>query len=235
MSTTLWPEGYYNTDGLVSAEFIDIKGKDVWKLVFQMTGCPDQKEVFCHMTGGAKAITYQTLAKLGWNGNSDSPTFSNPAAIEQLKLEHYQKSPNEPVRESWKTAAGTTPVPTDRKKQMEAEFRAYAKPSAAPAGRPAAPPPPKTPPATTPPASTKPASAPPPDDDESGDPAVTVANTKEEAWAVWDASMAAAGKQPDTAKWKAVIAEVGAEVGKKPAEFGPAEWTKVAQAGEIPF
>lgn len=242
MSTALWPEGYYDTDGLVSGEFTEINQKDCCKLTFQMANGGGTKTSLLFFNAGEnERISMEQLAKLGWNGNAERPEWATPQAVTQLKCEHYRK-PDGKVIESWKVAGTTAPIPKDRAKVLEAKFRS-AGGTPPPAGRPSSPPPasrPTQPPASAPPAA--PRSGPPPAAPSVPPPGTPVQHTKDSAWAVWEQTARERKEKHntgtgvvDTNEWVKAVQSLMAEFGKHETQFGPEEWGRMADLGDIPF
>ncbi len=239
MSNQLWPEGFYDTDGLVSGEFTEINQKDCCKLTFAMSNQNTTKTVLLFFNAGEnERISMEQLAKFGWNGSADNPQFSNPQAATQLKCEHYQKAPGK-VIESWKVAGTSAPLPKDRAKVLEAKFRSVA-PRPAPSGRPAAPPPASRPTQQAPAApSAPPASSPPPSAPVQAPPAAKVQHTKETAWKAWENAAKeldpTGNGQPDVQMWCQTRDKLMGEFGKHETEWGSEEWGKMAEVAGIPF
>ena len=241
MSTALWPEGYYDTDGLVSGEFTEINQKDCCKLTFQMANGGGTKTSLLFFNAGEnERISMEQLAKLGWNGNAERPEWATPQAVTQLKCEHYRK-PDGKVIESWKVAGTTAPIPKDRAKVLEAKFR-QAGGTPPPSGRPSAPPAsrPTQPPSSAPPAA--PRSGPPPAAPSVPPPGTPVQHTQDSAWAVWEQTARERKEKHntgtgvvDTNEWVKAVQSLMAEFGKHETQFGPEEWGRMADLGDIPF
>ena len=217
----LCEEGTYNGN-LVGAEFdVTDNGKDRTTLTFEIDG--SQRKVFLYWSGGAAQYTAEKLKHLGWNGDIDSPEFSNTDNIElSCKHEEYQGK----TRERWDIW-----VPRERrapdsqsKANIKSLWRAQGGGAApkTPTGKPTAPPKPAAPKAP----SKGPPKAPP--KDETADRDAPWVENEESAWQKW--SDAAGGDEVDQDRWFAVIEATEKKWGVPRAEFAGAAWAEVAKA-----
>jgi len=182
---------------------------------------PAERTVYLHFTPKAQQYTDSKLMALGFNGDFNTPDFSDESKFEGIELicKHETDSTNK-TQERWDMAKWggdrtIEPAPADAARQAAAAWKARTAATQKPAGRPAAPP---AAPARTgpPPASTPPAGA----MDESS------------AWAVVEnAWLANNDEEKRNEAWRDAIAKIG-----RPAKsFTPADWQKVADSASLPF
>lgn len=213
-------EGYY-TGSISECVFAEGKSGNVEVVLKFDLGDNAIRTVYLYTTDAAWPYTREKLERLGWNGNTDTPEFSAGTNIElRCRHDEYQGK----TTEKWDIAPGMkAAAPTDKRKRLEALWRAGGGKVAATAKPPANRPSP-------PQAATKPAAAPPEDDATSNEDGIAVIKTKQDAWDAWTA----AETNPDVTRWKSTIAEVEKKSGKKSSNFTPAEWDHVAGAA-VPF
>lgn len=218
--------GYY-TGTISECVFAEGKGGNVEVVLKFDLGDNTFRTVFLYTTDAAWPYTREKLERLGWNGNTESPEFSNGENVElACKHEDYQGE----TREKWDLAPGMkAAAPADKRKRLEALWRAkggktaaVTKPGAPKPAPSAAKTPPAAPPDDAPPFESE---DPPADEEETAGEAMFSIKTKDDAWAAWKR----AEQTHDVARWKTVIAGITKSTGKREAQFGPEEWDKVAE------
>lgn len=102
---------------------------------------PIERSVFLSLTDAAWPYSEEKLTRLGFNGNFESPDFTETEADLECKIESYQGKD----KEKWDLAGGGSfepePAPKDVTRTLSAKWKAKGKPvtSPPPAGRPKAP------------------------------------------------------------------------------------------------
>lgn len=212
MSQQLWDAGNYKGN-LVEAVFgKSSTGKPQVVMTFDIDG--NRKLVFAYLSDAAKERTFDDLEKMGWNGSTADPQFTNPNGVElYMKHDTYEGKTNE----KWSISSGgfkPEPLATDDLKRIEAQFRNR---KGSPAPSRSAPPPRSAPPAR---------SAPPPRTPTNTEPKFG----KDEAW---DAFEKGGVSSPEA--FNGAIEATEKARNKTEAEFTADDWKYVCELKDIPF
>lgn len=209
----LWEAGNYVGD-LVEAVF-GKSNKNTPQVVFTFDIEGNRKMVFAYLSDAAQERTFEDLEKMGWNGSTSKPEFSNPKRVE-LYMQHdtYEGKTNE----KWNISSGgfkPQPMAQDEMRRIEALYRNRGGKTAP--SRPA--------PSRGSPAPSRPTPAPSkPAPSQQGD-----NFSKDDAWALFEQ----AGKTAND--FFEVISGVETEKGLSESKFTAAEWRYVAGTAGIPF